>query len=181
MSEEEFHLFWGGTFSQWLPADMEIDGVTYSCCEQYMMAEKARLFKDEEALEKIMSTRNPREQKAIGRKVKNFVKEEWEKIQMNGKPFCWNVVYKANEAKFTQNPGLLEDLVRTKGKTLVEASPYDKIWGIGRGEEDSRALSRNTWDGLNWLGEVCTELREALIWKLDIKSDDDLDNVKGYH
>jgi ribA/ribD-fused uncharacterized protein len=50
----------------------------------------------------------------------------------------------------------------TKGKTLVEASPYDKIWGIGRGEDDPKALSRDTWDGLNWLGEVCTQLREDL-------------------
>jgi len=175
MSEEEkFHLFWGGPFSQWYGANMVIDGVTYNCCEQYMMAEKARLFKDDEALKEILKSKDPSHQKAIGRTVKNFVKEEWEKIEENGKPFCWNVVYKANEAKFTQNKDLNDFILLTKGETLVEASPYDKIWGIGLGENDARALDREQWQGLNWLGEVCTQLREDLL----IES---LDEVKGYH
>jgi len=163
MSDEKFTLFWSGPFSQWLRADMEIDGVFYNCCEQYMMAEKARLFGDEEALEGIMATSEPKEQKAWGRKVKGFKKEEWEKIEENGKPFCWNVVYKANHHKFTQNKGLRHELFNTTGTTLVEASPYDDVWGIKLGEEDPRALNRAQWQGTNWLGEVLTQLREDLM------------------
>lgn len=164
--EGQFHLFWGGPFSQWLDSEFEIDGVTYNCCEQYMMAEKARLFKDDEALEAIMDSCDPREQKAIGRTVSNFDKDEWEKILPWGdddeKPYCWQIVWKCNYAKFTQNPGLLEALMETGDKLLVEASPYDAIWGIKLGEEDPRAQDRSQWQGLNWLGEVITDVREAI-------------------
>ncbi|MHA2427588.1 MAG: NADAR family protein, partial [Candidatus Hermodarchaeia archaeon] len=164
---EKFTLFWAGPFSQWLRADMEIDGVFYNCCEQYMMAEKARLFGDQEALEQIMATSEPKEQKAWGRKVQGFVKEEWERIEENGKPFCWNAVYKANYHKFTQNKGLRHELFSTAGTTLVEASPYDDVWGIKLGEEDPRALDRSQWQGTNWLGEVLTQLREDLMEEQD--------------
>jgi ribA/ribD-fused uncharacterized protein len=146
---------------------MEIDGVFYNCCEQYMMAEKARLFGDQEALEQIMATSEPKEQKAWGRKVQGFVKEEWERIEENGKPFCWNAVYKANYHKFTQNKGLRHELFSTAGTTLVEASPYDDVWGIKLGEEDPRALDRSQWQGTNWLGEVLTQLREDLMEEQD--------------
>jgi ribA/ribD-fused uncharacterized protein len=162
MSDEKFTLFYGGPFSQWLRADMEVDGVSYNCTEQYMMAEKAKLFGDDEALQKIMAAQHPRDQKAAGREVKGFVKEEWERIEENGKPFCWNRVYKANLHKFTQNKGLLHELMITDGTTLVEASPYDEIWGIKLAEDDPRAFDRSQWQGTNWLGEVLTQLREDL-------------------
>jgi len=157
---EKFHLFWGGPFSQWYAADMEIDEIHYNCCEQWMMAEKARLFGDQDALEEIMAISDPREQKAIGRHVRDFDKDEWENIENNGQPYCWNIVYRGNKAKFDQNPGLKEYLLATKGETIVEASPYDKIWGIGRGEEDPDCHDRDKWLGTNWLGEVLTALRD---------------------
>jgi ribA/ribD-fused uncharacterized protein len=160
---EQFTLFYSGPFSQWLRADMTIAGVSYNCCEQYMMACKARLFWDEETERKIMEATHPAEQKGFGREVKGFVKEKWEEIQENGKPRCWNVVYRANKAKFTQNKALKEILFKTAGTTLVEASPVDPIWGIKLGENDPRALDRSQWQGLNWLGEVLTQLREDLM------------------
>ena len=159
MSKERFHLFWGGPFSQWTEAPIEIDGVTYNCNEQYMMAEKARLFGDEEALKGIMNTRDPRTQKAWGRKVKGFDKAKWEEVQENGMPHCRNVVYAANYAKFTQNEGMKMVLMETGDKVIVEASPYDKIWGIGLAEDDPKALNESEWKGMNWLGEAIMQVR----------------------
>ena len=163
MEPERFHLCWGGPFSQWTEAPMEIDGVLYNTCEQYMMAEKAKLFNDQDAYKAIMSTNHPSAQKKIGRRVKGFDKAKWEEIQENGKPYCWNVVYKGNYAKFTQNPGMKLALMETGNKTIVEASPYDTIWGIGLGEDDPKAHDKGHWRGTNWLGEVVTRVRQDLI------------------
>jgi len=156
MSEEEkFCLFWGGPFSQWAKRDMEINGIKYNCCEQYMMAEKARLFEDFEMVTKIMSQANPREQKKCGREVRNFDQGEWEAIARD-------VVYDANYAKFTQNEDCLDTLAGKRGQTIVEASPYDKIWGIGLSKDDPRAKDRSQWQGTNWLGEAIMQVRDKL-------------------
>jgi ribA/ribD-fused uncharacterized protein len=156
MSEEKFTLFWNGPFSQWLPSKFVIDGVEYNCCEQYMMAQKAIMFDDGVSLKEIMDADHPRDQKKLGRKVKNFSPEKWNH-------YAQQIVYDGNMAKFTQNPDLLKDLFATKGTTLVEASPYDKIWGIGMGANDPDAQNRDTWNGTNWLGEAITKVRETLL------------------
>jgi ribA/ribD-fused uncharacterized protein len=151
----KFHFFWMGPFSQWAMRDMVIDGVEYNCCEQYMMSEKARLFKDEYALKEILKSDDPKEQKAWGRQVKGFVKDEWEAIARD-------VVYKANYAKFTQHPNLKDILMATGDKVIVEASPEDCIWGIGLRASDSRAQDPKKWRGTNWLGEALMQVREQL-------------------
>jgi len=119
------------------------------------MAEKARMFNDAEALDAIMKAAHPREQKQLGRLVKNFVKDPWNKIAKR-------IMYRGCFAKFQQNPSLLKALLDTVGTTLVEASPTDKIWGIGLKEDDPRAQSRDTWLGTNWLGETLTSVRNDL-------------------
>lgn len=153
---EKFTFFWNGPFSQWEPAEFTIDGTVYNCAEQYMMAEKARLFEDYDTLECIMESEDPREQKSLGRKVRGFNAERWHS-------FAKEVVYEGNYAKFTQNKDLLEKLLATKGTTLVEASPYDCIWVIGLRATDKKAKDRSQWRGTNWLGEILTGLREDLI------------------
>jgi len=155
---EKFTFFYrtASPFSQWHPCEFEIEGNKFNCAEQYMMYCKAKLFKDEVMIEKILAAKHPKQQKAFGRKVKNFDKNTWDK---NAK----KIVYKGNYAKFTQNESLKKELMDTVGTTLVEASPYDKIWGIGLSENDARAYSRSTWQGKNWLGEVLTELRENIL------------------
>jgi len=152
---EKFTFFWSGPFSQWYPSPFEIEGVWYNCAEQYMMAEKARLFKDDATLVCIRASSNPLEQKKLGRKVTGFDKTQWEVVARD-------VVYRANYAKYTQNPDLKKALLDTAGTTLVEASPYDTIWGIGRSKEDPRSQDRNTWRGTNWLGETLTKVRNEL-------------------
>jgi ribA/ribD-fused uncharacterized protein len=155
MAKEDFVLFWNGIYSQWHPSKFTIDGREYNCCEQYMMAKKALTFKDMDAYAEIMASESPREQKEIGRRVKNFNADVWSVISRE-------VVYQGNYAKFTQNPELRKQLMATGDLEIVEASPYDKIWGIGLGEEDPRAWDKSTWDGLNWLGETIMRVRETL-------------------
>lgn len=153
--DEKFIFFWDGPFSQWEECEFEIDGIKYNCAEQYMMAAKARLFKDDDVLERIMEAESPREQKKLGRLVKGFNTDRWNAIARE-------VVYEGNYAKFTQNNDLLEKLLATKGTTLVEASPYDCVWGIGMRETDKGVTNRDNWCGTNWLGEILTGLREDL-------------------
>jgi len=155
VKKEEFAFFWGGVMSQWARSKFVIDGVEFNTCEQYMMYKKALMFHDYEIASDIMKADRPREQKALGRKVSNFNKEFWEK-------YCREIVYDANMAKFTQNPDMLDELMFTVGKTLVEASPKDAIWGIGLTAEDPLAQDRKTWKGTNWLGEAIERVRDEL-------------------
>ena len=158
---DKYVLFWKKTcFSQWHPCKFVIDGIEYNCAEQYMMAEKARLFKDSETESKIMEADHPRKQKELGRLVSNFNKELWDARARE-------IVYEGNKAKFSQNLSFKEELMKTGTLTLVEASGFDQIWGIGLFEEDDRCLDQSTWQGLNWLGEVLTKVRD------DFRSEDD--------
>jgi ribA/ribD-fused uncharacterized protein len=155
--KEQFTFFWSGVFSQWAKTPFtDANGITFNCAEQYMMWSKAKLFSDEETAEQILKTSNPRDQKALGRKVKGFVDEVWKD---NAKP----IVRNGNIYKFTQNFEARKALLATVGTTLVEASPYDRLWGIGLTEDDERALDRSTWRGENWLGEILTEVRDVII------------------
>ena len=154
-----FVFFWGGTFSQWCPSKFEIDGVEYNCCEQYMMAKKALVFNDFDACREIMLEKNPALQKAIGRKVRGFNVEKWESV-------CQKIVYDANLAKFTQNPKMFEELLSTGTREIVEASPEDKIWGIGLHETNSLAWDKETWQGRNLLGIAIMKVRATLLESL---------------
>ncbi len=155
---DKFVLFYGGIFSQWYPHRMVVDGTSYSCAEQYMMAQKAFHFGDVEAYDKIMATNKPNEQKAIGRTVKGFDVAKWSAVSRE-------FVYRANKAKFS-DPYLKAKLLDTGDREIVEASPIDKIWGIGLSEEDPRALDKSQWQGLNWLGQCIMRVREELLKEL---------------
>lgn len=151
----EFHFFWSGPFSQWAIRPTTIDGVKFNCCEQYMMAEKARLFSDSYVLSEVMRASDPAVQKVWGRRVQNFDKAQWDKVARH-------VVFKANYAKFTQHPDLLKKLAETGEKVIVEASPEDTIWGIGLSAKDPRAQDPAQWRGTNWLGEAIMQVRTKL-------------------
>lgn len=153
---EKFTFFWHGPFSQWHPSVFTVDKIQYNCAEQYMMAQKALMFGDHARWLAIMSSAEPKAQKTLGRQVENFNPDEWDKVARD-------IVKKGNIAKFEQNPDLKDQLLETKDTTLVEASPYDKIWGIGLAQDDPKALDRNSWQGTNWLGETLTEVREYLV------------------
>lgn len=123
--------------------------------EHWMMAEKAKLFGDKAVLEKILNCNSPKEAKSLGRKVKNFDEKIWtensERIVING-----------NYLKFKQNKELWEYLNGTCDKILVEASPYDKIWGVGMKNGDTGIENPGNWKGLNLLGYALMEVRDKL-------------------
>ncbi len=158
-SQSERFLFFyrdASPFSQWYPASFELEGQQFTSAEQYMMYGKAQLFGDRDIAARILQADHPRQQKALGRQIQRFDDELWNREAKN-------IVYRGNHAKFTQNPELLMVLLATAGQTLVEASPTDRIWGIGLSEDDPRIHQRATWRGTNWLGEVLTQLREDLL------------------
>lgn len=143
-------------FSQWYRCAFTVDGNAFVCAEQYMMHGKALLFADAAIAAQILAVAHPREHKALGRKVKGFDDAVWRREREG-------IVLAGNRAKFTQNPELLELLLATRGTTLVEASPYDKIWGIGLAATDPRAQDAATWKGQNLLGKILTALRDELL------------------
>ena len=127
----------------------------YTCAEQYMMAEKARLFEDEEAEKLIMEAADPKQMKALGRKVKNFREDIWLKLR-------YSVVLNGNYLKFAQNKSMRDTLLATGDKILVEASPLDVIWGIGHSKNKAEATNPQLWRGLNLLGFALMEVRDEL-------------------
>ncbi len=142
-------------FSQWFRCSFTDGGNTFNCAEQFMMHGKAVLFDDAEVAEKILTAAHPRDHTALGRKAKSFDDKVWKRSREQ-------IVLAGNRAKFSQNPELKELLLATKGTELVEASPYDKIWGIGLAASDPRAHDPSQWKGQNLLGRILTQLREEL-------------------
>lgn len=153
----KYNFFWGGYLSNWFESSFVVDGKYYWCTEQYMMAKKAELFNDFEIQEKIMKSLDQREIKSLGRKIRNFNDSVWDKNKVQ-------IVYDGNIAKYQTNKDLQIYLLNQKNKILVEASPYDKIWGIGLGKENSKIIENpNNWQGLNLLGFTLMAVRDALL------------------
>jgi len=156
-SEEKYTFFFGieSPFSQFHPANFTLDDMTYNCAEQYMMHQKAVVFKDAEMAKQILDTDNPKKMKSLGRKVANFDAAIWTSK-------CRDVVRKANIAKFSQNKTILAALLTTEGTVLVEAAPRDRLWGIGLGAKNPKAKKKINWRGRNWLGYTLTAVRDEL-------------------
>ena len=164
-SSKGFIFFWGHSckeniinkscLSQWYKSDFIIDDVKYCCMEQYMMAEKAKLFNDSETLNLIMDEIDQKTIKDLGRMVKNFNSNLWDENK-------YNIVLKGNFAKFSQNNNLKDFLLSTNDSIIVEASPYDKVWGIGMKQDDKNILDVSKWKGKNLLGFALMEVRDML-------------------
>lgn len=154
---KDVFLFWKPpcVFSQWTKSEFKVDGQTYSTAEQFMMAEKAMLFKDLETREKILHTHDPKKQKALGRQVKHFNETIWQNK-------CVGIVTRGNLAKFSQNPEMRKVLFETGDKILAEASPFDRGWGIGMAATNPDALDHKKWRGKNLLGMVLMIVRSKL-------------------
>lgn len=159
MSEQEtaFTFFFGAhdPLSNWHPARFVVKGISFCSNEQFMMYCKAMLFGDHDNAAKILAASEPKEQKALGRQVRGFDEAVWSKRRER-------FVYGGALAKFSSNPLLACRLLETDGTELVEASPYDRIWGVGLAADDPRILDRTQWRGENLLGKVLMQVREVL-------------------
>ncbi|MCX4241373.1 NADAR family protein [Paraliomyxa miuraensis] len=162
----KYVFFWGHTakvdgaigswvFSQWYPSPFTVDGQLYRTAEHWMMAEKARLFGDETRRAKILEVHGPGDAKAHGRRISGFSEDTWAQRR-------FEIVVQGNVHKFSQHPALLEFLLGTARRVLVEASPVDRVWGIGLAHDDPRAEDPARWRGLNLLGFALMEARARL-------------------
>ncbi|QES47969.1 DUF1768 domain-containing protein [Streptomyces venezuelae] len=142
--------------SQWWPAPFTVSDVEYATAEHWMMAEKARLFGDAEAERAAVSAPTPAEAKKAGRLVRGFDNAVWERER-------YAIVVAGSVHKFGSSPELLGYLLGTGRRVLVEASPLDRIWGIGLPADDARALDPARWRGLNLLGFALMDARERLL------------------
>ena len=144
-----------GCLSQWWPALFTVDGWSYPTAEHWMMAGKARLFGDEAGLAAVLAAGSPDAAKSAGRRVRGFDEQRWAAAR-------YDIVVEGNLAKFDQHPDLRRFLVQTGRRVLVEASPYDRIWGIGLSPTNEKVHRPATWPGRNLLGFALMEVRERL-------------------
>ncbi len=161
-----YGFFWGHTpkvdgavgswvLSQWFPSPFEVDGQRYFTAEHWMMARKAELFGDAEHRAAILAAHGPADAKAHGRHIAGFSEPAWAAAR-------FEVVVQGNVHKFSQHPALARYLQSTAGEVLVEASPVDRVWGIGLAQDDPRATRPEKWRGLNLLGFALMEARARL-------------------
>ena len=162
----KYLFFWGhrpqrdgsvgsGCLSQWWPSAFTVEGVPFASAEHYMMWRKALLFDDDEAAQKIVAASHPRQAKMLGRRVRGFDEQTWVDHR-------WEIVVAASVAKFGQRDELRDFLLGTGERVLVEASPTDRVWGIGLAATDERTADPARWRGLNLLGFALMEARERL-------------------
>lgn len=153
--KDGFTFFWGikDFLSNWYPASFTEKNNIFYNTEQYFMYYKALTFEDKIRAAAILKTPHPKEVKALGRQVTNFSSAVWNNVSEN-------IMLKGNRQKYIQNHFLMLDLINTKGTILVEASPYDRIWGIGLSSDDPRASNPSQWLGYNKLGNILTSVRE---------------------
>ncbi|MFI2634774.1 NADAR family protein [Streptomyces collinus] len=141
--------------SQWWPAPFTVDGVAYATAEHWMMAAKARLFEDAAAERAALAAGHPAEAKKAGRLVRGFDEAVWARER-------FRIVVEGSVHKFGAHPDLLAYLLGTGDRVLVEASPVDRVWGIGLAADDEAAMDPERWRGPNLLGFALMAARERL-------------------
>lgn len=144
-----------GSLSQWAPIGFTVDGTRYETAEHYMMWSKAVLFGDTATAARILAARHPGDVKALGRAVRGFDEAVWKRER-------FDVVVRGSVAKFGERDDLREFLIGTGDRILVEASPLDRIWGIGLSAQDASADEPALWRGLNLLGFALMRARTIL-------------------
>jgi len=120
------------------------------------MQQKALLFNDTEVAEMIMEQKSPRSQKFLGRQVRGFDQAIWMEK-------CQDIMVPALVSKFRQDMYSLNCMVDSGDSIIVEASPFDKVWGIGMTKDDPRATDPSKWEGQNLLGIVLMKARDIIV------------------
>ncbi|MEV0355286.1 NADAR family protein [Nocardia sp. NPDC050697] len=144
-----------GCLSQWWPAAFEVEGLSFATAEHYMMWRKAMLFGADEVAAAVLAAGHPKQAKDLGRTVPGFDDAVWDEHR-------YAVVVAGSTAKFGAHSELREYLLGTGDRVLVEASPVDRVWGIGLAGDDPRSDDPGSWRGSNLLGFALMEARAAL-------------------
>ena len=144
-----------GFLSNWYLSDFQIDGITFTSMEQYMMYKKAACFKDENIAKQILAEKNVAKIKELGRLVSDYDEHIWNGVRQI-------IIYEGLFAKFSQNESLRSKLLDTKYSTLVECAVKDRIWGIGLSMTDPKRLIQTEWQGQNLLGYALMMVRDRL-------------------
>lgn len=162
--KKNYKFFWTSNSpgSNWYLSKFRLDGIEFISAEQAMMYYKAITFGDSVIAAKILKETSQRAIKSLGRQVSNFNEKIWSIVS---RPIMVRVL----SAKFSQDETCYDWLMFPKDAYFVEASPYDKIWGIGLREEDPRAQDESTWEGENRLGNTLNETRDNFLSVMDIE------------
>lgn len=152
-----FTFFWkddeeNGEFSNWYRRPFVIDDFEYQFVEQYMMAQKAKLFHDSRRYTQILRSDDPYTCKKLGKQVTPFDPAVWDAVK-------YEIVKAGNRAKYEQNADLKNKLLKTGNSIMAEASPKDDIWGIKLDSAAAAAMDPKDWPGQNLLGKALMELR----------------------
>ena len=159
MRTTETHVFfYGGIFSNWYGCEFTdpITKIVFANTEQAFMWQKAHFFQDIETRNDIMLEDCPKRAKALGREIKHFNELAWTFVR-------FGMMSYVNYLKFSQNSELNRSLLNTGERVLVEASPVDKIWGVGLAEDDPRIDFPEQWRGKNLLGHSLMAVRMLAI------------------
>ena len=135
--------------SNFFPAEFTHEGISYRHVEQFFCAKKAEMTNSLEVKHEIMKEVSPLRCKQLAKNLPNTV--DWKRNQES-------IMVTACEAKFEQNPLLLEFLKGTGGKCLVEARKEDKFWGAGLTHKDTQITS-DKLPGKNKLGKILMDIR----------------------
>lgn len=154
---DKFVFFWGkeDIYSNFFFHPFKHQELNFKWSEQAVMYRKAKFFGADEIANKILQAKTPKECKDFGRSRQiPFNETLWVENRER--------IYKEVLLDKFSSPKLKEQILATKDKTLVEASPYDNIWGIKMSAEHPDAENPSKWKGLNLLGKVLMEVREEL-------------------
>jgi len=155
--KHNFVFFWGkeDVFSNFYYSPFKHNNILFKWSEQAVMWRKAKLFGADKIAEQILKAQTPKACKDLGRSREiPFDDEIWIKNR--------EIIYfEVLRDKFS-NPKLKKYLLDTDEKVLVEASPYDKIWGIGLSADHPDAINPFKWRGANLLGEILMRVRDEL-------------------
>jgi ribA/ribD-fused uncharacterized protein len=158
MKITDTHLFFYKTkecFSNFYKAQFVYMDKTFPTSEHAFMWAKAKYFDAHDYADKILETPDPMDAKYLGRLVPNYKEDVWDTVREE-------FMFQACLAKFSQNEGCKSCLLGTGDRILVEASPTDKIWGIGLDENNPEIYITERWQGRNLLGIVLMRVRDEL-------------------
>ena len=158
---QRFIFFWRpddphGFLSNWSFHALKENHLIFKTAEHYLMYYKALTMGDGDVARRILESGNPREARSLGKSVKNWDEEKWEREREK-------IMFQALWLKASQHADVKRQLLATEGKIIAEASPYDAIWGIGLSSQDKKALDVKNWVGKNLLGKTWMKVREILL------------------